>query len=820
MRRLFPVLASIMLALAPAAAHAEEAAGAPASRLFAAALAGAALAAVAVWSWFNWQRSRADAEAAERWAMKLRGLLKTAPGGYLLLARTGDVTCSEVVRSWLGLAQAITDLESLKANQAGGIHDEDYRRFRLDLDATAAAGTPFTRIIRSADRRRVLIAHGQPLSSDVAGEGGVVVWFSDATESRTAIENLEAERHRLQRALEAATSLLEAAPIPIWSRDSTFKLHHVNAAYVAAVEAPSAAAVVDQAIELAADGSAATAHRTAARALETGQMQVSEESVVIAGQRRTMRIHTVPLGASGLGSYAIDVTERDHALAELERFREAQTDTMDMLSTPVLIFGPDKHLIFHNSAFERLFGLESQWLGSKPHHGELLDRLREARRIPEPHNFGDWKRAALARYTDTLEPVEEMWHLADEITLRVVTQPHPFGGLQLLFEDLSERMGLERSYNTLIKVQQATLNNLQEGVAVFGSDGQLQLSNSEFARFWQIDQAYLAGHPLIGSVIAACRARLASDDDAESIRQMVLAVSGSRKSQTSTLKLVDEVQLRAVGVPLPDGAVLITYTDVTAHAQAEKMLHERAVAFEAADRMKSEFVANMSYELRVPLNVISGFAEMMANDLAGPMSERQSGYARDIFSSARKLELLINDILDLATIEAGELTLNVSAVDAGGACRDVTGLIEEQARRKGLELTCAIDGSVGTIDADERRLKSVLFKLLTNAVTFTPAGGRITLTGSGDEEGIALCVTDTGSGIAAEDLAVVFERFRRGQNARSGAGLGLSLVKTFVEQHGGTVELTSAPGIGTSVIIHLPRRVRALAEPLAAPDAA
>lgn len=787
------------------------------AHLLVAALAGAALAAVAVWSWFNWQRTRIAAEAAEQWAMRLRGLLRTAPGGYLLLSRSGELTCSEIVRSWLGIAQAVTELEALRGNRASGIHEDDFRRFRHDLEATAAAGAPFSRILRSADGRRVLIAQGQPVSSDVAGEGGVVVWFSDATESRQAIETLEQERQRLELELTHAGALLEAAPIPIWSRDAAFNLRHVNAAYVRAVDAGSASAVVERSIELSAEPAARSSQAAVQRAIETGQAQAREESVVIAGQRRTMRLHEVPLGPGGIGGYAIDVTERDQARAELDRFREAQMDTMDMLSTPVVVFGPDKHLIFHNSAFERLFGLDPVWLAGKPHHGEVLDRLRETRRIPEPQNFAEWKRAALARYTSTLEPTEEMWHLAEDVSLRVVTQPHPFGGLQLLFEDLSERMELERSYNTLIKVQQATLNNLQEGVAVFGSNGQLQLSNSEFARFWQLDEAMLLARPQIEQVTRACLPRLESATDGESMRQMVLAVSSSRTPRTATLALKAGVQLRAVGVPLPDGAVLITYTDVTAHARVERALRDRAAAFEATDRLKTQFVANMSYELRVPLNIISGFSEMMARNLAGPLSDRQMSYAQDIFASARRLELLINDILDLATIDAGELSLNLSRVDLGVACREVGALIEDQAHRKGLSLSYDIDPAAGIVDADERRLKSVLFKLLGNAVKFTPSGGTVTLSATGDAQMTRVTITDTGVGIDAEEMAQVFERFRRGRNVHGGAGLGLSLVKTLIEQHGGTVQLDSQPERGTVATIVLPRHH---VETALAPDAA
>jgi signal transduction histidine kinase len=263
-------------------------------------------------------------------------------------------------------------------------------------------------------------------------------------------------------------------------------------------------------------------------------------------------------------------------------------------------------------------------------------------------------------------------------------------------------------------------------------------------------------------------------------------------------------------VPLPDGNVLLTYQDVTDTQRVERALRERNEALETAGRLKSEFIANVSYELRTPLNAIIGFAEILANEYFGALTPRQLDYSRGILDSSHRLLSLINDILDLATIEAGYMTLETAEVDIHDMLETVLTLTRERARNQNLDLSLHCRDDIGGIEADDRRLKQALFNLISNAIKFTPPGGSIRLeaeretNSQGDE--LVLSVADTGVGIPVADQARVFEKFERGDPslAQTGAGLGLSLVKSLVELHGGTVTMTSNPDHGTVVRCHLP----------------
>jgi len=247
----------------------------------------------------------------------------------------------------------------------------------------------------------------------------------------------------------------------------------------------------------------------------------------------------------------------------------------------------------------------------------------------------------------------------------------------------------------------------------------------------------------------------------------------------------------------------LTYLDVTDTARVERALRERNEALETAGRLKSEFIANVSHELRTSLNAVIGFAEILANRYFGALNPRQLDYSHSILGSARLLLRLINDILDLATIEAGYMVLETGRIEVCGMLQSVLSLSRERAQSCDLELDLRCPPEIGVIDGDERRLKQALFNLISNAIKFTPPGGPIRVEAARDADALLLTVADTGVGIAPADQARVFEKFEPGVR-HSGAGLGLSLVRSLIELHGGTIVIESASGQGTKITCRLP----------------
>jgi len=261
-------------------------------------------------------------------------------------------------------------------------------------------------------------------------------------------------------------------------------------------------------------------------------------------------------------------------------------------------------------------------------------------------------------------------------------------------------------------------------------------------------------------------------------------------------------------------ALLLTFADQAViairNARLFNEIQAKSRELEQANQHKSEFLANMSHELRTPLNAIIGFSEVLSEGMFGEVNDKQLEYLHDIHSSGHHLLTLINDILDLSKIEAGRMELDLSRFNMALLLDNTTTLVRERAMRQGLTLTLEVDEQLGDWVADQRKLKQVVINLLSNAVKFTPAGGRVTLRGRALEQAVEIAVADTGVGIAADQQALVFEEFRQagGDYLRKteGTGLGLALAKRFVELHGGTMRLDSAPGQGSTFAFILPER--------------
>jgi signal transduction histidine kinase len=606
-------------------------------------------------------------------------------------------------------------------------------------------------------------------------------------------------------------SVIDALPVPVWVRDASRTLRWGNRAFLGAVG--------HQNLEIAVTEQASldrTERDFAAAAPVEGQLSEARRFVVIGGQRRALTLSHVTIANGDVVGTAIDVTDLANAEARLQQHIDAHADTLDKLTTAVAIFNRDRRLAFYNGAFARLWNLPEGWLETHPTDEEILDRLRENRKLPEQRDYQGWKRRRLALYEEASGYIpDDLWYLPGGKALRVVAQPHPFGGLAFLYEDVTEKLALESSYNTLIKVQSATLDTLSEAVAVFGPDARLKLHNAAFARLWDLDTVDLAGEPHVQKIAQACIGRFG---DAPMWQKFALSIaSGTERNKNwGQIERSDKKVLALAFAPLPDGATLITFTDVTDRFQIESALRDRAEALEAADRLKSDFVHHASFLFRDPLNAVHGFATLLAGGQAGALNEKQQEYVNDILAASNTLADVTSDILDLALIDSGAMRLTLDRVDLHELLSRVAESLRKHAEGLGIAFRRDWDERIGFIVADERRLRQVLFNLLSNGFRYTPREGTVVLSASVSGEEIRISVSDSGFGIAQEVKASVFDTFSaRGRSGRpAGAGLGLALVNRFVELHGGWVEIESAPGRGTTVTCHIPRRMD-LSEPTA-----
>jgi signal transduction histidine kinase len=611
-----------------------------------------------------------------------------------------------------------------------------------------------------------------------------VLWILDASAAVTV--------HTARREAADLRRTLDLIPLPVWRRGADGTLVDCNRAYANAVDTTPDLAVAE------------------GRQLVAGAGNGECRHVIIGGSRRLVEIGEVRCSAGGTVGFAVDRTDREAAEAELWRHVNAHAEVLETIRASVAIYGPDKKLIFFNAVFASMWGIAEDWLGAQPSFEEVLERLREVRRLPEAADFQAFKCQQLGLFTNVIRPQQELLHLPDGRTLLLSVSPHPFGGLTFVYEDVSDRLALERSCKTLTKVRRATLDHLFEGIAVYGSDGRLKLHNPAYLALWELSEEDVAGEPHIGEILEKTRALFDDGGDWSARKERIISKVTAHALASGPVHRNDGSILHEATVPLPDGNVLVTYLDVTDTARYERVLRERNEALETAGRLKSEFIANISHELRTPLNAVIGFADILSNQYFGDLNPRQLDYSRGILQSSQQLLRLINDILDLATIEAGYMVLETGRVDVFNMLQTVLALTRERAKARELEIELCCAPNIGTIAADERRLKQALFDLVSNAIKFTPPGGAIRLAGERGENELVLTVADSGIGNPVPGQAQAPRKLEPG-SPRSGAGLGLSLVKSLIELHGGTVAIETAVGRGTTIICRMPAAPREFA---------
>lgn len=713
---------------------------------------------------------KSDAQILMVW--RSRALLPDRVAGSMHGAADVPETLSEAAHfeTWLepdSLAELSEKLEVLKSEgRAFNIGVKTRKGELLEADGRAAGAHATVRL--------------RPLAGD-----------------RRQMTELSYDTSKLSKQVQRLSAMLDSAPFPAWIKDEQGKLVWLNRAYMTAIEAGD----LNQALR---GGHLLFRDETLDRKKAQDAAGLSGRAkAILKGSMRSFNIYEQKI-VGGISGFAIDVTALDEAEKELERHIKAHASTLDKLDTAIAIFGPDQRLRFFNQAYVGLWKLEPGWLQSKPSDGEILDRLRANRSLPEQANFREWKLKQLTSYT-TIETREAYWYLPDGRSLHVICEQHPFGGVTYLYENLTKEYQLESRYNDLFDTQRETLDNLADAVALFGSDGRLKLYNPAFQKLWMAtlpaEGKDLHVDQLSGDKGFSVEARAAWQE----IRYGLTALEGSRRRLDGQF-FHGGKDLKFRAVPLPDGNTLITFTDVSDAVRAERALVERAEALEAADKLKGAFLAHVSHEVRTPLTSIAGFAEALDLGLFGAMTDKQRDYVLNIRRSADDLSSIIDAIIDLSAIDAGAMELKLSEVDVGDVLEAAADRILPALERRDLTIKIDVAADVASIVADRNRLLQILGHLLSNAIGFSTNKKPIHMGARRKGAQVQIWVADEGRGIEPEFQHKAFERFQSKPvpAGHRGPGLGLAIVKSFTELHGGKVSLASQVNKGTTVVCSFP----------------
>ncbi|MGB3215178.1 MAG: ATP-binding protein [Alphaproteobacteria bacterium] len=739
---------------------------------------------------------------------RLEAFLAAVPGEYCGISRDGSIVYSKGFCVLLGLERVmnLTDIQNQLTPSDAAALEGLYTRLAEDAIS-------FTLNVQDHPGKRTLKITGVRGVDTEDQDYFNILWLEDVTEQYEASVTFAEEQKAQFEEIERLQDSLDGLPFPVWIRNALQEILWVNVAYAKKTGArPSE--ILSQQKEIAQQPrkkkpgakEGLLGSELAKKALECGVTQATKAHVVIGGNRLLVRVTETPLKAQKLTMGVLEDLSPEEALeTELKNFQEAQRGLLGQLRSAVAFYGPEQTLEFYNTPFAQLWTLEEGWLNTKPKLGDILEKLREMRRLPEQADFRKYKKSWLDKFTDLIEPYEDMLYLPNGNAIRMLMVPQKAGGLMMNFEDVTSRLELESSYNTLIAVQKETLDNLAEGVAVFGGDGRLKLWNPSFARLWGLHPEDLEGEPHITRIVEKMKGFFDASQW-ESTRDALIGLALERTMHEGRQKRADDSLLDFITVPLPDGGVLVTFTDVTDSVRVENALREKNAALEAAEKLKLDFLANVSYQLRTPLNAIMGFNEILDQEFFGALNPKQKEYTRDIRESSERLLALVNDILDLSSFEAGYMELQISRVDIRGMLQAIVDLVEDWARKQEIALVLKCPEGIGSAEIDETRMKQAVLNVVQNALAHTRSGGHITINAQADQKTLILTVQDNGVGIPAAEQSRILQPFERieSQQAGRGVGLGLTLVQNIVTLHGGDFRLESAPEKGTTVTLRVP----------------
>lgn len=758
----------------------------------------------AVWLVIAAQGRERAARGAHKGFRRLSRMIEESPAVPLLVKSDGRLEGSDRLAAWLGL-DALPDFLSELDGGKTGLGEDDLKRLSEAVRRTQKTAAPFALSLTPHGSRRSLAVQGQLADAAIATGGAVLIWWFDFSDSESELAQLRDETSRARKDFAALVGLIEAAPMPMWFRGPDMKLRLVNSAYVAAVGARDAKEAVTGQVELveAVDGLAAAQIAEQAQARDTPVHR--EVQVTVGNQRRTLRVSDLPLGHEGVAGYAIDIEDMEEQAREFRAFRAAQRSMLDQLSIGVAQFDTDKRLTFANQPFVRIFALSSSTQVDLPDFDRFLDMARDKGRLPEVRNFPEW-RGELHDWFLSGHALEDAWTLSDNTHLRIVAQPMPDGGLVLVAEDRSEQLALSATRDTLLRTRTATFDSLFESLAVFAPNGQMQLWNRSFPAIWSLPEEFFDEHPHIDALLDKMGTRLARPAQRKAIGDVVRAATLDRKRRGGRVMLSDGRTLEFAGVPLPDGNGLLTVLDVTDSTMAEEALRDRAEALEEADKVKTRFLANMSYEFRTPLTSIGGFAELLQQGVAGELTPQGSDYVAAIIASVERLSQQIESVLDLTQSEAGLLPIATEDVGLLSFATEVVRQREEAIEAKDLTLDLRGDRGAGVVKADKRQLGRAIGNVLDNAIDATPHGGRILVALSRLKAGAQIVVSDNGDGMSPSELARALDGYRLtgDEDGLGKRGLGLPLARQLIEAHGGRLEIQSEKGAGTTATILLP----------------
>ncbi|MCR5224779.1 MAG: PAS-domain containing protein [Alphaproteobacteria bacterium] len=685
---------------------------------------------------------------------------------------------------------------------------EDAEDFSFRFNKLKKVGTGFKIVVRTnSDDNKIEITGARMI---IDGIETVVLWCANITTSSGLMSTMEAKLKATREKTEMLYEVLNTLPIPVWRRNDKSDITYCNKTYADFLDIDVEKVLLDN-VPLVAGSLFGQGHSLAENARKCNRPQSISQFVVINGTRRKLNINENPVSNENTVGFAIDVTAEENLSSNLDRVVTANCEVLETLSTAIAIFGENTRLTFFNSAYQKLMKLETNWLHANPSFSEILDECRDNRQLPEYADFQVFKKEQLALFTSVTSPIQQLMHLPNGKTLRLVIAPYPLGGLLFMYEDVTDSLALQRKNSTLLAVQKETIDHLYEGVMVFGSDNRLKIVNNAMLKMWKLEAQDLSNMKgmHLSEMLDAIKEELDYGADWEAFKENAISNLTDRITKTGKLLKKDNSVILFSYVPLPDGAHMHSFIDITDTCVVERAVMEKNQALKTAQKLRFEFVSGISTELKEPLNILIGFAELLMHQYFGALNDKQLEYCRCILGASNQLHQLINNLLEMVSIDIDSVKLELSQFSIQDVVNEVISSVDKRAAGKSVEIVSHFAEDVPEFNGDKTRIKQALFNIMINALQFTPPGGKVDIRVAVDDKNIKIIVKDEGIGLGKNGKKKVFSRSNTVNFLNPDSNnISMPLVRSLIELHGGSLNISSDVNDGTSVICSLPLKER------------
>ena len=687
------------------------------------------------------------------------------------------------------------------------LQQDDAESLSFAFNRLKKNGLPFEAEVSTLNNKNIKIFGSKMF---IGGLETVTLWCQNTTETLHLVNDIENDLVSAQEEINSLREMLDAIPIQVWKRNNRLEIIYCNKAYANSLSVSPEKVILNN-LPLIPGAIFGQGHSLAETVKKSKKPQRISQFAVIDGVRKKLSINELPAANDEFIGFALDITKMENLSLNIDKIVTANHEVLENLSTAIAIFGEDTRLSFFNSTYQRLMKLEASWLHSKPTYGEILEERRNNRQIPEHADFQVFKKEQLALFTSITSPLQELLHLPSGKSLRVVIAPYPLGGLIFVYEDVTDSLVLQRKNNTLLAVQKETLDHLYEGIMVFGSDNRLKIVNQAFLKIWNINDTSaekLKGCHL-SEVMDMMKTGLDYGDDWEIFRANAISNFTDRINKTGQLTKIDNSIILFTYTPLPDGAHMHSFMDITDTYKVEQAIMEKNELLKTSQTLRFELVSGISIELREPLNSVIGFAELLLNQYFGSLNQKQLEYCKYILSSSNQLNELIGNLMEMVSIDLEEEKLNISTFPLKETLEEVVNSISKRAQEKNIDIIRVYEKDNIIYNGDRIRIKQAIFNVLINAIQFSSPNGKVNMRLTMDTQNVKIIITDNGE--KYRDPSPSRKVFQR-SNSKSvnfinsdANNISMPLVRSLLEMHGGSLH-TAFNDVErcTSVICSLP----------------